>query len=179
MALAAGTRLPGDGNQAAQNGGFLRLAESVMKIARFISRGRTVRGTWQHGVLIDPSGETHDRNHVQFLLPVSPGKVLALALNYKDHAAELEMKQPEEPALFWKPNTSLLPHRGTVIYPHGAKYMHYECELAVVIGPNARRVKAKDAYHYIAGYTIANDLVVRDYVTDTLRPPLPCKGWET
>jgi 5-oxopent-3-ene-1,2,5-tricarboxylate decarboxylase/2-hydroxyhepta-2,4-diene-1,7-dioate isomerase len=150
-----------------------------MKIARFISRGRTLHGTLQNGVLIDPSGEAHDPNHIQFLLPVTPGKVLALALNYKDHAAELEMKQPEEPALFWKPNTSLLPHRGTVIYPHGAKYMHYECELAVVIGRHGRRVKAKDAYDYIAGYTIANDLVVRDYVTNTFRPPIRGKGWDT
>ncbi len=66
-----------------------------------------------------------------------------------------------------------------MIYPHGAKYMHYECELAVVIGRNARRVKAKDAYDYVAGYTIANDLVVRDYVTNTFRPPIRGKGWDT
>jgi len=150
-----------------------------MKIARFISRGGTLRGILRNGMLIDPSGETHDPNQVQFLLPVNPGKVLALALNYKDHAAELELKQPEQPALFWKPNTSLLPHRGTVIYPHGAKFMHYECELAVVIGSHARRVKAKDAYDYVAGYTIANDLVVRDYVTNTFRPPIRSKGWDT
>src|SRR5258708_38267555 len=141
MALAAGTRLPGDGNQAAQNGGFLRLAESVMKIARFISRGRTLRGTLQNGVLIDPSGETHDPNHVQFLLPVTPGKVLALALNYKDHAAELELKQPEEPALFWKPNTSLLPHKATASNPHAPGTCHKDSDWPAGTGPHPAGAK--------------------------------------
>ena len=112
-------------------------------------------------------------------MPVTPGKVIALALNYRDHAAELELAQPEDPALFWKPNTSLLPHRGTVIYPQGAQFMHYEVELAVIIGRNARRVKAKDAHDYVGGYTIGNDLVVRDYVTNTYRPPIRGKGWDT
>ena len=57
--------------------------------------------------------------------------------------------------------------------------MHYEVELAAIIGRNARRVKAKDAYDYIGGYTIANDLVVRDFVINTFRPPIRGKGWDT
>jgi 5-oxopent-3-ene-1,2,5-tricarboxylate decarboxylase / 2-hydroxyhepta-2,4-diene-1,7-dioate isomerase len=130
-------------------------------------------------MLIDAAGDAHDPNLVQFLLPVQPPKVIALALNFNDHAAELNLKQPEEPALFWKPNTTLLPHGGTVIYPQGAKFMHYEVELAVIIGRDARRVKAKDAMDYVGGYTIANDIVVRDYVTNTFRPPIRGKGWDT
>jgi len=66
-----------------------------------------------------------------------------------------------------------------VIYPQGAKFMHFECELAVIIGRGGRRVKAKDAFDYIGGYTIANDLVVRDYVSNTFRPPIRGKGWDT
>lgn len=150
-----------------------------MKTARFLSRGRQHQGELRGGLLIDAAGEGHHPDEVQFLLPVTPGKVIALALNYADHVAELGFQAPEEPVMFLKPNTSLLPHRGTVEYPRGAKYMHYEVELAVVIGRDARRVKAKDATDYIGGYTIANDLVVRDYVSNYYRPPMRAKGWDT
>jgi len=130
-------------------------------------------------MLIDFGGEAHKPDDVQFQLPVNPGKVIALALNYDDHAAELNLQQPDIPAIFWKPNTSLLPHNGTVIYPQGAEFMHYEVELGVIIGRNARRVKAADAYDYVGGYTIGNDIVVRDYVVNTFRPPIRGKGWDT
>ncbi len=150
-----------------------------MKRARFISKGRPLEGHLQGGMLIDHAGEGHDPDAVTFRLPVDPPKVIALALNFNDHAAELNLTQPEEPALFWKPNTTLLPHRGTVIYPRGAEFMHYEVELGVIIGRDARRVRAKDAMDYVGGYTIGNDLVVRDYVTNTFRPPLRGKGWDT
>lgn len=150
-----------------------------MKTARFLSRGRLHQGVLQDGLLLDAAGEGHHPDDVQFLLPVTPGKVIALALNYADHVAELGFKQPEEPVMFLKPNTSLLPHRGTVEYPRGAQFMHYEVELGIVIGRNARRVKAKDAADYIGGYTIANDLVVRDYVSNYYRPPMRAKGWDT
>ncbi|MFN8510898.1 MAG: fumarylacetoacetate hydrolase family protein [Deinococcaceae bacterium] len=150
-----------------------------MKKARFISQGRNLQGELKNGLLYDHAGETHDPNQVTWRLPVDPGKVIGLALNYADHATELGLKKPDEPALFWKPNTSLLPHKGTVIYPRGAKFMHYEVELAAIIGRFARRVKAKDALDYVGGYTIANDLVVRDYVTNMFRPPLRGKGWDT
>ena len=150
-----------------------------MKTARFFSRGRQHSGTLQGDVLLDAAGEAHHPDEVQFLLPVTPGKVIALALNYADHVAELGLKQPEEPVMFLKPNTSLLPHRGTVEYPRGAQFMHYEVELGIVIGRDARRVKARDAGDYIGGYTIANDLVVRDYVSNYYRPPMRAKGWDT
>jgi 5-oxopent-3-ene-1,2,5-tricarboxylate decarboxylase/2-hydroxyhepta-2,4-diene-1,7-dioate isomerase len=150
-----------------------------VKRARFIAGGRALEGRLEGGALVDHAGEAHDPESVTWLLPVTPGKVLGLALNYADHADELELKRPEEPALFWKPNTSLLPHKGTVIYPQGARYMHYEVELAVIIGRNARRVREQDAYDYVGGYTIANDLVVRDFVTNTFRPPIRGKGWDT
>lgn len=138
-----------------------------------------LEGRLEQNLLVDYAGETHDPDKVQWLLPVQPGKVMALALNFAEHADEFGLKRPSQPALFWKPNTSLLPHKGTVIYPQGAKFMHFECELAVIIGRNARRVKAKDAMDYIGGYTIANDLVVRDYVSNTFRPPIRGKGWDT
>lgn len=150
-----------------------------MKYARFTHAGRDLTGHLHGGQLIDAAGVAHDPAQVQFRLPVDPPKVIALALNYHDHASELGLTQPTEPALFWKPNTTLLPHRGTVIAPRGAQFMHYEVELAVIIGRDARRVKAKDALDFVGGYSIGNDLVVRDYVTNTFRPPLRGKGWDT
>lgn len=150
-----------------------------MKLARFFSKGRFLQGHLQDGLLIDHAGEAHHPDEVTWQLPVQPGKVIALALNFAEHADEFGLKRPSEPALFWKPNTSLLPHKGTVIYPQGARFMHFECELAVIMGRHARRVKAKDALDYVGGYTIANDLVVRDYVSNTFRPPIRGKGWDT
>lgn len=150
-----------------------------MKRARFISKGRPLHGHFQDGMLVDYAGEAHHPDQVQWQLPVQPGKVIALALNFAEHADEFGLKRPAEPALFWKPNTTLLPHKGTVIYPQGAKFMHFECELAVIVGRNMRRIKAKDAMNYVGGYTIANDLVVRDYVTNVFRPPIRGKGWDT
>ncbi|RDI94899.1 2-hydroxyhepta-2,4-diene-1,7-dioate isomerase [Meiothermus sp. QL-1] len=150
-----------------------------MKRARFIAKGRLLEGYLQGGMLVDPAGEAHRPEEVQWLLPVVPSKVIALALNFAEHAEEFGLRKPEEPALFWKPNSSLLPHRGTVIYPRGARFMHFECELAVIIGRPMRRVKAREAMDYVGGYTIANDLVVRDYVSNTFRPPIRAKGWDT
>jgi 5-oxopent-3-ene-1,2,5-tricarboxylate decarboxylase / 2-hydroxyhepta-2,4-diene-1,7-dioate isomerase len=150
-----------------------------MKIARFAAQGRVHTGQWVHGQLLDGSGRPHDPNHVTWLPPVTPTKVIGLALNYADHAAELSLATPEDPALFFKPLSSLIGHRAAVVYPTGAQYMHYECELAVVIGQTCRRVRAERALDVVQGYTIANDVTVRDFVTNTFRPPVKGKGWDT
>ncbi len=150
-----------------------------MKLCRFIRKGRVHQGVYRDGLLLDEAGEAHDPEGVTWLLPFTPGKVIGVALNYADHAEELGLSRPEEPALFWKPNSSLLPHKGVVRYPQGAEYMHYEVELAVVVGRPMRKVKVKDALDYVLGYTIANDLVVRDYVSNTFRPPIRAKGRDT
>jgi 5-oxopent-3-ene-1,2,5-tricarboxylate decarboxylase/2-hydroxyhepta-2,4-diene-1,7-dioate isomerase len=131
------------------------------------------------GVLVDKAGRSYDESKVDFLPPVEPTKVIALALNYAEHAGELEMEQPEEPALFFKSPNTWVGHRHPVVKPAGAEYMHYEVELAVAIGRHCRRARAVDAMDYVGGYTIANDLVVRDYVTSLFRPPLRAKCWDT
>jgi 5-oxopent-3-ene-1,2,5-tricarboxylate decarboxylase/2-hydroxyhepta-2,4-diene-1,7-dioate isomerase len=86
---------------------------------------------------------------------------------------------PADPAIFFKPATALVGHRGAVIYPAGVEYMHYENELAVVIGRRCRRVRAEHALEMVAGYTIANDITVRDFVRNIFRPPVKGKGWDT
>ena len=57
--------------------------------------------------------------------------------------------------------------------------MHYEAELVVVIGRECRRIKASNANDYIKGYTIGNDVTVRDFITNTFRPPIKAKGFDT
>lgn len=151
-----------------------------MKRARFIADGRLHEGHLvDDGLLSDEAGRTHREEHVTFLLPVEPTKVLGLALNYADHADELGLERPENPVLFFKPPNSWIGHRAPVVAPRGIEYMHYEVELAVVIGRSCRKVPAGDAPETIAGYTIANDITVRDFVTNTFRPPIKAKGFDT
>jgi 5-oxopent-3-ene-1,2,5-tricarboxylate decarboxylase/2-hydroxyhepta-2,4-diene-1,7-dioate isomerase len=151
-----------------------------MKHARILHDGHVVRATLaEPGLLRDEAGRAYPEGDVTFLPPVEPTKVVALALNYADHAAELQLAEPEEPALFLKSPNTWIGHRAPVIYPRGAEYVHYEVELAVVIGQRCRRVGADRAMSVVGGYTIANDLVVRDYVTNTFRPPLRGKCWDT
>lgn len=151
-----------------------------MKHARILHDGRAVDTTLvEPGLLRDAAGREHREADATFLTPVTPTKVVALALNYADHAAELELAEPEEPALFFKSPNTWIGHGAPVVYPRGAEYVHYEVELAVVIGRRCRRVAAERAMDVVGGYTIANDLVVRDYVTNTFRPPLRGKCWDT
>lgn len=151
-----------------------------MKQARFLSRGRLHMGRLvEPGVLVDEGGRAHREDDVTFLPPVEPGKVIGLALNFADHAAELNMQSPEEPALFFKPGNALVGHRAPVVYPRGVQFMHYEVELAVVIGCRCRRVDESRAFDVVKGYTIANDVTVRDFVHNFYRPPVRAKGFDT
>jgi len=152
-----------------------------MRSVRFAADGRVHQGIAVEAdtVVLDESGRSYGANSVVWLPPVNPGKVVGLALNYADHAAELGMSSPEEPALFFKPLSSLIGHRGAVVAPAGIEYMHYEVELAVVMGRTARRVQAGSAMDYVRGYTIANDVTIRDFVHNFYRPPVKAKGWDT
>lgn len=113
---------------------------------------------------------------VVWLPPVIPGTIFALGLNYADHAAELAFKAPDEPLVFLKGPNSLLGHKGTTRRPADADQMHYECELAVVIGRTARHVSRADAYDHVAGYSIANDYAIREYLENYYRPNLRVKN---
>jgi 5-oxopent-3-ene-1,2,5-tricarboxylate decarboxylase / 2-hydroxyhepta-2,4-diene-1,7-dioate isomerase len=129
--------------------------------------------------LLGSDGCSYDPVKVAWLPPVSPTKIIGLVLNYSDHANELGLETAKEPVLLFKPNNTLVGHLGNIIYPRGATYMHYEAELVVVVGRECRRVKASNANNYIKGYTIGNDVTVRDYITNTFRPPIKAKGFDT
>ncbi|MFJ3057234.1 fumarylacetoacetate hydrolase family protein [Herbaspirillum sp. NPDC087042] len=121
-------------------------------------------------------GRIFPESEVQWLPPVEVGTVFALGLNYADHAAELAFKAPEQPLVFLKGPNALTGHHGHSRRPADASYMHYECELAVVIGKTARHVSRADAYDYVAGYTVANDYAIRDYLENYYRPNLRVKN---
>jgi 5-oxopent-3-ene-1,2,5-tricarboxylate decarboxylase/2-hydroxyhepta-2,4-diene-1,7-dioate isomerase len=78
--------------------------------------------------------------------------------------------------VFLKGERALNGHRQTTVRPAGVQFMHYECELTVVIGRTAKKVKRGDAYDYIAGYTVANDYAIRDYLENWYRPNLRVKN---
>jgi 5-oxopent-3-ene-1,2,5-tricarboxylate decarboxylase / 2-hydroxyhepta-2,4-diene-1,7-dioate isomerase len=97
-------------------------------------------------------------------------------LNYADHARELAFGSQEEPLVFLKGAGTLLGHRGVTRRPAGVKFMHYECELAVVIGRTARRVQRDKSMQHVRGYCVANDYAIRDYLENWYRPNLRVKN---
>ncbi len=94
--------------------------------------------------------------------PVIPGKIIAVGLNYRDHAQEMALELPSEPILFMKPSSSVIGPDETIRYPAQSSRVDYEAELAVVIGRTCRDVDAASARDYILGYTCLNDVTARD-----------------
>jgi len=121
-------------------------------------------------------GRLLNEAEVQWLPPVVPGAVFALGLNYADHAKELAFKAPEVPLAFLKGPNTIVGHRAKTRRPADATYMHYECELAVVIGKTGKNVAKADAMDIVAGYTVANDYAIRDYLENYYRPNLRVKN---
>jgi 5-oxopent-3-ene-1,2,5-tricarboxylate decarboxylase/2-hydroxyhepta-2,4-diene-1,7-dioate isomerase len=113
---------------------------------------------------------------VVWLPPFDVGTVIALGLNYADHAKELAFSAQQEPLVFLKGPGTLLGHRGVTRRPAGVKFMHYECELAVVIGQGGKEVPRGQALEHVAGYCIANDYAIRDYLENWYRPNLRVKN---
>jgi 2-keto-4-pentenoate hydratase/2-oxohepta-3-ene-1,7-dioic acid hydratase in catechol pathway len=107
--------------------------------------------------------QEHRLADVRLLAPVLPrSKVVGIGKNYAAHAAEMGGEVPEEPLMFLKPNTSVVGPGDPIYYPRQTQELHYEGELAVVIGRICRDVPAEQATDVIYGYTIANDVTARD-----------------
>lgn len=101
-----------------------------------------------------------------YLAPLEPKAILCIGLNYKAHAKETGMRLPEYPVLFMKNVAAVTSHQSNIILPECCKnpdQVDYEAELAVIIGKPAKNVKAKNAFDYILGYTIANDVSARTW----------------
>jgi 5-oxopent-3-ene-1,2,5-tricarboxylate decarboxylase/2-hydroxyhepta-2,4-diene-1,7-dioate isomerase len=147
-----------------------------MKRARVAYAGGIHHAVSEDAALRLIDGRLVTEDSVVWLPPVVPGTILALGLNYADHAKELKFEAPAEPIAFLKAPTALVGHRGQTRRPAGVSFMHYECELAVIIGKTARRIASRHAYDFVAGYTVANDYAVRDYLENYYRPNLRVKS---
>ena len=111
----------------------------------------------------DTTGERVPLGEVALLAPVIPrSKVIGIARNYRDHAAELGNEVPAEPMMFLKPNTSVIGPGDAIVRPTQSERTDYEGELAAVIGRVAKNVSVEDALDYVFGYTIGNDVTARD-----------------
>jgi 2-keto-4-pentenoate hydratase/2-oxohepta-3-ene-1,7-dioic acid hydratase in catechol pathway len=100
---------------------------------------------------------------VELLSPATPRKYLAIALNYADHIAESGMEAPEVPMFFNKQVSCVVGPGADIHRPRVSEMLDYEGELAIVIGRRCRHVPVESAHEAIAGYTIANDVSVRDW----------------
>ncbi|MEO8132815.1 MAG: fumarylacetoacetate hydrolase family protein, partial [Betaproteobacteria bacterium] len=107
------------------------------------------------------TGERVALSRVQLLAPVEVHHVYGVGLNYVNHIKEVGAKTPKIPLLFMKPDSAVVGPDVPVVYPREGQDVHYECELAVVIGKRARRVSAADAPGFVFGYTCANDISER------------------
>lgn len=98
----------------------------------------------------------------RILCPVTPSKVVAIGLNYKDHAAEMNKPLPSEPLMFLKPPTAVVGPGDAIRIPPGAGEIHYEAELGVVIGTRASRVSIDQAMAHVLGLTCLIDVTARE-----------------
>lgn len=120
-----------------------------MKIYRHLHQGRIAESSRV------PEGAT-------LLPPVMPSKIVCVGRNYADHAKELGNEAPAEPIIFLKPPSALLAPGGTILRPPQSQLVHHEAELAIVIGREAKNVRASDWRDYVRGFTCANDVTARD-----------------
>ena len=147
-----------------------------MKHARVAYDGAIHRATDDGDALLLADGRRIGFDEVTWLPPVEPRTIFAVGLNYADHARELAFEAPEAPLVFLKGRNTVIGHRAHTRRPADATYMHYECELAVVIGRHGREIPEASAYDYVAGYTVANDYAIRDYLENYYRPNLRVKS---
>ena len=151
-----------------------------MKRAR-VAYGGAIHAAVEHarGLQLE-DGRVLAEDAVVWLPPLEPGTIIALGLNYADRRKELAQEvtvgAKDEPLVFLKSPGALIGHRGQTRRPADATFMHYECELAVVIGRSAKKVRRTQALQYVAGYTVANDYAIRDYLENYYRPNLRVKN---
>jgi 2-keto-4-pentenoate hydratase/2-oxohepta-3-ene-1,7-dioic acid hydratase in catechol pathway len=96
------------------------------------------------------------------MVELAPTKIVGIGQNYRAHAVEMGKGIPEEPLMFLKPTTAMIPDGGIILRPGGYERVDYEGELGVVIGRRAQRVSRDQALSVVDGFTIVNDVTVRD-----------------
>jgi 2-keto-4-pentenoate hydratase/2-oxohepta-3-ene-1,7-dioic acid hydratase in catechol pathway len=136
-----------------------------MKLLRFRKNGHIYKGVADEDskkVVYNNGDRSESLNDIEILPPSSPTKIVAVGLNYKKHAAELSSDPPDEPILFLKPPSALIPHGGTIVLPELAGRIDLEAELAMIVSRRSCKVAACDARDHIEGFTCFNDVTARD-----------------
>lgn len=106
---------------------------------------------------------------------ITVGKIVCIGRNYAEHIKELGNQVPDQPVIFMKPATAVIPSGGTIVIPGYSNDCHHEIELAALIGKAARNVPAGEALAHVAGYAVALDLTLRDVQNTQKAKGLP---WE-
>jgi 2-keto-4-pentenoate hydratase/2-oxohepta-3-ene-1,7-dioic acid hydratase in catechol pathway len=148
------------------------MLRNAVQIARFLHNGKELFGIVKgdhvqlaEGELfgaLNVTRQEYPLNEVKLLPPVMPSKIVAIGLNYKDHAEEVRIELPDEPLLFLKPGSAVIGHLDPIVYPPMSKRVDYEGELGIVIGRLTRGVSEEEAEGCILGYTCFNDVTARD-----------------
>jgi 2-keto-4-pentenoate hydratase/2-oxohepta-3-ene-1,7-dioic acid hydratase in catechol pathway len=144
-----------------------------MKLLRFAVNDSIYYGTLEKNMVSAIEGDIYttfnvrkDRSYklqdVKILAPVYPSKIIAIGINYRDHAQEFGHHIPDEPVLFIKPTTAVIGHDEAIVYPPSSSRVDFEAEIAAVVKKTAYRVSAEDSQKYILGYTCLNDVTARD-----------------
>lgn len=142
------------------------------RLLRFRADGATRWGVVDGGrafeILPDPfgpwerTGFSWALRSVEIRPPVAPSKIVAVGVNYADHAKEFGKAPPPEPLIFLKPPSAVIAAGETIRRPRRSRRVDYEAEIAVVIGRRARNVTRARALDYVLGYTLMNDVTARD-----------------
>jgi 2-keto-4-pentenoate hydratase/2-oxohepta-3-ene-1,7-dioic acid hydratase in catechol pathway len=143
-----------------------------MRLVRFQMEGREASGIVQGDRVQELDGDffgpvtarksTYGLKAVNLLAPCIPSKIVAVGLNYRDHAHELGFPLPENPIIFLKPPTTIIGPGDRIVVPAMSRRIDYEAELGVVIKNTTAHVSAAEAADHILGYTCANDVTARD-----------------
>ena len=144
-----------------------------MKYLRFLQNGNVKYGLLEKdNVIREVVGDIFNNykntenvysvSEITFLPPCVPTKIIAVGLNYFDHANEFQMKIPDEPLIFMKPPSALIAHNDNIIYPKMSKQLDFEAELAVIIKNKVKDIEPEDVFKNILGYTCFNDVTARD-----------------
>ncbi len=131
------------------------------------------------------TGEPVSLDGLTLLPPIQPSKIVAIGLNYRDHAGEMKKVLPTDPLIFMKPSTAVIASGQPIRLPPAHGRVDHEAELAVVIRRRAYRVSRAEAFDYVLGYTCLNDVTDRDLQKkdvqytrakgfDTFAPMGPC-----
>lgn len=163
----------------------------VTKYVRFEHGGNVAYGIWESDTVRELTGDIFDGatlsgrafpvSQTRFLVPCEPSKVIAVGLNYASHRVHVESAEgvilnaagrsvpSDYPGVFAKFPTSLIPDGQDIVFPDDATNVHFEGEMALVVGKTAKKITVEEAPDYVFGVTICNDLVDREWLLEDLQ----------